>query len=65
MFIFEPLVASPRKRDHLVTHYKIWELRMNKFKLDFLVVMDRVHLVEVNDTIWDPIGAKFLKLQRI
>ncbi len=38
---------------------------MKKFKNDFLVVMDRAYLEEVNETVRDAQGAKFVELQQI
>ncbi len=38
---------------------------VKKFKNDFLLVMDRVDLGVVNDTVWDDVGAKFMGVQQI
>ncbi len=32
---------------------EILELRVKKLKNDFLVVMDRAHVEEANETVWD------------
>ncbi len=46
-----------------MTQSQIWELSVKKFKNDYLVVLEKLDSDEANETVRDPLGAKFVELQ--